>query len=237
MSITEAIGGSVAERFAQLALDLHCSGGTDETVDAVVQFALQAVGCSHAGVALIVRGGRLQIPATTDPVVAEVYALQVGGAEGPLTESMREHSIVHVRDTTTDGRWPEWAGKVRELGVRSVLDMPLATAAGTVGVLGLYSTRQDAFGSDEEAIAHILARHASVALTTVRREAHLEAAVDARKLVGQAMGILMERFDLDADRAFAVLRRYSQDTNTKLRDVAIQLIENRKLPDRSRTRA
>jgi AmiR/NasT family two-component response regulator len=55
-------------------------------------------------------------------------------------------------------------------------------------------------------------------------------AVDARKLVGQAMGILMERFDVDDDRAFAILKRYSQDTNTKLRDVAQQLIDTRKLP-------
>ena len=55
-------------------------------------------------------------------------------------------------------------------------------------------------------------------------------AVDARKLVGQAMGILMERFDLDSDRAFAVLRRYSQDNNLKLRDVAERLIETRCLP-------
>lgn len=40
----------------------------------------------------------------------------------------------------------------------------------------------------------------------------------------------MERFDLDADRAFTVLRRYSQDSNVKLRDVAQQLIDTRKLP-------
>jgi AmiR/NasT family two-component response regulator len=59
---------------------------------------------------------------------------------------------------------------------------------------------------------------------------NLAAAVDARKLVGQAMGILMERFDLDGDRAFAILKRYSQDTNTKLRDVAQTLIDSRKLP-------
>ena len=40
----------------------------------------------------------------------------------------------------------------------------------------------------------------------------------------------MERDDLDGDRAFAVLRRHSQTTNTKLRDVALELIESRKLP-------
>jgi GAF domain-containing protein len=226
--------GGVAERFAQLALTLHESDGTEETVDAVVRFALQALDCSHAGVALIVGGGRLEIPAVTDPVVAEIYSLQVGGAQGPLTESMREHSIVRVRDTTTEDRWPEWASRVCELGVRSVLDVPLTTAASTVGVLGLYSVHVDAFGPDEEAVAHILARHASVAVASCRREENLARAVDARKLVGQAMGILMERYNLDGDRAFEVLKRYSQDSNTKLRDVAIQLVESRRLPEHPR---
>ncbi|MER7247467.1 GAF and ANTAR domain-containing protein [Kribbella sp. NPDC000426] len=223
-------GGNGAERFAQLALDLHDSGGVEETVQAVVEFAVQALNCSHAGVALIVGGERLEIPATTDPLVAEIYALQVDGGSGPLTVSMREHSITRVRDTVLDDRWPVWAAKVRELGVRSVLDMPLSTAGGTVGVLGLYSADPDAFGPDEEAIAHILARHASVAVASARHEDNLAQAVDARKLVGQAMGILMERYGLDDDRAFEVLRRYSQTTNTKLRDVAAQLIETRKLP-------
>jgi GAF domain-containing protein len=220
----------VAERFAQLALDLHSTGGVEETVEAVVEFALQALDCSHAGVALLVGGGRLQIPATTDPVVAEIYAMQVDGGEGPLTESMREHSMVRICDTATDDRWPEWAGRVRELGVGSALDVPLTTSASTVGVLTLYSVRPNAFGPDEDAVAQILARHASVAVANTLREANLAQAVDARKLVGQAMGILMERHQLTEDRAFEVLKRYSQTTNTKLRDVALQLIDNRKLP-------
>jgi GAF domain-containing protein len=228
--VLDPTGRSAAERFAQLALDLHDSGGVEETVQAVVDFGLQALDCSHAGVALIVSGGRLEIPAVTDPVVAEIYALQICGGDGPLAESMRDHSTILVRDAAADERWPQWAGKVLELGVRSVLDVPLTTSRGTVGVLGLYSAKPDAFGPDEEAIAHILARHASVAVASARHEGHLAQAVDARKLVGQAMGILMERFDLDSDQAFAVLRRYSQDTNTKLRDVAQQLIETRKLP-------
>jgi AmiR/NasT family two-component response regulator len=96
--------------------------------------------------------------------------------------------------------------------------------------LSLYTLHPDAFTADDEAIAHILARHASVAVAAARHEETMARAVDARKLVGQAMGILMERFDLNGDQAFAVLRRYSQDTNTKLRDVAQHLIDTRKLP-------
>ena len=77
---------------------------------------------------------------------------------------------------------------------------------------------------------HIFGQHASVALATARREAGLRQAIDARHLIGQAQGILMERFDLTADQSFAVLRRYSQENNVKLRSVAAEIIETRKLP-------
>jgi GAF domain-containing protein len=218
-----------ADTFARLALELHDSDGVGETVDAVVQFALDALNCSHAGVALTV-GGRPEVPAATDPMVSELYQWQMAAGIGPLVEAMRGQEPVLVRDTAAEPRWPEWAAKVQSLGVRSVLDVPLMTADGTVGVLGLYSVEPDAFSVDDEAIAQILARHASVAVATARHEESLVQAVDARKLVGQAMGILMERYAVDADRAFAILRRYSQDTNTKLRDVAQQLIDTRRLP-------
>ncbi|RZT27634.1 GAF domain-containing protein [Kribbella sp. VKM Ac-2569] len=222
-----------ADVFARLAVELHSAGGVEETIDAVVQFALQALSCSYSGVALYTRGRRPEIPAVTDPVVAEIYNLQIDNGAGPLIESLQHQSVVLVRDTTVDARWPTWAAAVARLGVRSVLDVPLAVGAASsrsFGVLGLYSPDPDAFGPDDEAIAHILARHASVAVATARHEQTMARAVDARKLVGQAMGILMERYGLDDDRAFAILKRYSQDTNTKLRDVAQQLIDTRKLP-------
>ncbi|GAB2642783.1 GAF and ANTAR domain-containing protein [Kribbella swartbergensis] len=220
---------STADRFAQLALELHDSAGVAETVEAVVQFALQALNCSHAGVALAVRG-RPEVPATTEPMVTEIYEWQMAGGDGPLVEVMRSRETLLIRDTATEQRWPDWSAKVLSLGVRSVLDVPLTTSTGTVGVMGLYSMEPDAFSVDDVAIAHILARHASVAVATARNEATMAQAVDARKLVGQAMGILMERYGVDGDRAFAILKRYSQDTNTKLRDVAQQLIDTRRLP-------
>ncbi|MFF0338391.1 GAF and ANTAR domain-containing protein [Kribbella sp. NPDC004875] len=231
--MTEPDLANSADMFARLAIELHDAPGVEETVDAVVQFALQALNCTYAGVALYTRGSQAEIAAVTDPVVADVYALQLSTESGPLVTALRDRTTVLIRDTGTDDRWPEWADKVAALGVRSVLDVPLATGDAsrpTVGVLGLYSPSPDAFTADDEAVAHILAQHASVALASARHEETMAQAVDARKLVGQAMGILMERFDVDGDRAFAILKRYSQDTNTKLRDVAQQLIDTRKLP-------
>jgi GAF domain-containing protein len=233
MADFEVAAPTSADAFAQLAVELHDAPGVEETVDAVVQFALQALNCMYAGVTLYVRGSRPEVAAVTDPVVSDVYELQISSDVGPLITALRDRDSVLIRDTTKDERWPKWAAKVAGLGVRSVLDVPLTTGDASlsiVGVLGLYSAEPDAFGEDDEAIAQILARHASVAVASARHEETMAQAVDARKLVGQAMGILMERFDVDGDRAFAILKRYSQDTNTKLRDVAQQLIDTRKLP-------
>ena len=76
----------------------------------------------------------------------------------------------------------------------------------------------------------MLARHAALALGKVQDSEHLLRAMDSRKLIGQAQGILMERFQLDDDGAFAVLRRYSQDKNLKLHDVARLVVDTRRLP-------
>jgi AmiR/NasT family two-component response regulator len=70
----------------------------------------------------------------------------------------------------------------------------------------------------------LFADHAAIALARARTEATLWEAIEGRKVIGQAQGILMERFGLTGDQAFAVLRRYSQDSNVKLRDVARKLI-------------
>ena len=138
--------------------------------------------------------------------------------------------MVHVRDAKLDPRWPRWSELVSDLGIHSVLHLPLMVGDRIGGVLSVYSTTPAAFTDDDEAVAHILARHAAVAVASAREEENLAHAVDARKLIGQAMGILMERFDLDEDRAFEVLKRYSQDGNIKLREVAQQLVDTRKLP-------
>ncbi|ADB31041.1 ANTAR domain protein with unknown sensor [Kribbella flavida DSM 17836] len=218
-----------ADAFAQLAVDLHDAVGVEETVDAVVQFALQAEACSYAGVVLTARGDR-EIGAVTDPVVARIYQEQIDSGEGPLLTALTEGVPVHVPDVAAETRWPAWTARLAEYGIGSVLHVPMWAGGQLIGVLALFNATPNAFDADDEAIAHILARHASVAVASARDGETMIAAVDARKLVGQAMGILMERFDLDDAKAFEILKRYSQDTNTKLRDVAQQLIDTRKLP-------
>jgi GAF domain-containing protein len=219
-----------ADAFARLAMELHDADGFDETLEAVVQFAVQAENCAYAGVALATPGGGAEVGAVTDPVVEALYAAQIEAGDGPMLTALASGATVYVADVDTEQRWSNWTAQVAEARIRSVLHVPMRSGDRVIGVLSLYTLHPDAFTTDDEAVAHILARHAAVAVATARQEETLARAVDARKLVGQAMGILMERFDLDGDQAFAVLRRYSQATNTKLRDVAQHLLDTRKLP-------
>jgi GAF domain-containing protein len=217
-----------ADDFARLAIELHDANGMTETLESVVQFALQAEACSYAGVTLTLRGSR-EIAAVTDPVVTAIYEAQSEFGEGALLTAVNEGITVHVADTSTESRWPAMSGRFAQYGVGSALHVPMWSGEQLIGVLSLFNTEPNAFSVDDEAIAHILARHASIAVASTRDGETMAAAVDARKLVGQAMGILMERFDLDDSGAFEILKRYSQQNNVKLRDVAQELVDTRNL--------
>lgn len=221
--------GAVAEEFAQLAIELH-NLTTAETVEKVLDFALNAVGCDHAVVTLGHPDRHAEIAAATSELVAALETVQKDVGERPEATVLGDPLGIVVRDTLTETRWPSWAARVAATGIRSLMSIPMHSGDNTIGTLNLYSMKPDAFDTDDRDVAHLLAIHASNALATAREIENLWHAVDARKQIGQAQGILMERLDLTADRAFAVLLRYSQDHNLKLRAVADRLVQTRELP-------
>jgi GAF domain-containing protein len=149
----------------------------------------------------------------------------VRGLDGDVTGRPR------LADTMTETRWPEWCAQVGALGYRSVLGVVMDVGGNDVlGALNLYDDLPDRFDDDDIAVACLLARHAALAVATAQREAGLLQAVDTHALIGQAQGVLMERYGLDAETAFAVLARYSQDHNVKLYDVAERLLNRSELP-------
>src|SRR3954470_22009276 len=110
----DASADAAADTFARLAVELHDAPGVEETIEAVVEFALQALNCSHAGVVLHGRRSA-EVAAVTDSMVAEVYGLQIDSQSGPLIDALKSGTTILIRDTSTDDRWPEWAQKVAKL--------------------------------------------------------------------------------------------------------------------------
>lgn len=95
----------------------------------------------------------------------------------------------------------------------------------TMGALNFYAEQPDAFDDAAVEIGVIYATHGALAWRMLRRDREFRSALASRDLIGQAKGMIMERFGIDAVQAFELLKRLSQSTNTPVVDVARQLVE------------
>ncbi len=225
-------GSDLARELARLAERMHEAPDPEHTAGQVVDYAREQLSADHAGITLIRRGGRLETVAPTDEVVVRADELQYELGEGPCHDSAWECQTLVSQDLGEDPRWPRWGPMAVSIGIRSALGVELMSKAGDrrLGAVNLYWERTHVFTSDEISVAHLIARHAALALAASFTVEELRVGMDGRKRIGQAQGILMERHGLDEEQAFAVLRRYSQDQNIKLRDLAEQLVRTGQLP-------
>src|SRR5689334_13165323 len=123
-----------ASDFADLAIRLHDEPTVVETVDYVVQYALKAVDCQYAGVMPVHNGQKVETAASTDPLVEQLDQIQIECGEGPGLD-LTERMTLRVADTELDRRWENWAQRVAERGVRSVLVAKLSTGTDDLGTL------------------------------------------------------------------------------------------------------
>lgn len=217
--------------FSQMALDLHEAPTSEITIERIAEFAKLATSCDDAGIMLVHARNQIETAAATAQRVGESHNLQIVHDEGPCLDAIEgEHHYISA-DVADDARWTKWGPAVADLGLRSVLSVRLETRTRRYGSLNLYAEGVGAFDDDDLAVATIFVRHASIAIANAHNEEGLQVAIDARKLIGQAQGILMERFSIDADRAFEFLRRQSQSHNVKLRYVAEWVVDHRNSPD------
>jgi len=136
---------------------------------------------------------------------------------------MYDEPVVRVVDLRDDSRWPVLGERADALGVRSMLCFQLYVHGDSMGGLNVLSSKPNAFDEDAEIVGAMIATHAAIALADSQKLEDLRHALVNRDLIGQAKGILMERFKIDADQAFALLTRVSQDRNVKLHRLAEEL--------------
>lgn len=219
------------ERFAEFAWRVSQDGSVGETIGDIVGFARDSARADFAGVTLIRAGGKLASVGVSDGIVSQCDALQHELDEGPCVDAALEARHIAVTDLADDDRWPLWSRRAVEFGMYSMLSTTMYTASQRrLGSLNLYGRQRRQFDAEEMESARLFAAHATAALWSAIREQNLEAALESRTEIGQATGVLMEKYDLGAEQAMSVLKRYSQDTNTKLHQVAEEVVEHRELP-------
>jgi GAF domain-containing protein len=213
--------------FSRMALELEAFESADDALDTITQYARVAVDADDAGI-MVLRGRHVQTPASTSRTIDEAHRLQAELNEGPCLAALTggEHTYL-VTNTLGDERWPTWGKAAANLGYYSVVSSSLETQSRRFGSLNVYSTTVNAFDEHDLEVMQLLAAHASVAISAARMRSELYEALGTRTTIGQAQGILMHAFDINADQAFAYMRRLSQDQNIRLIKVAEGVIANR----------
>lgn len=182
-------------------------------------------GAQYAGITVIDPSGAVSSLAPTHDYPAVLDGVQGSTGEGPcLSAAWMQHTIL-IDDLATETRWPRYRAEALDrTPVRSVLSFQLYTEGRESAALNFYAQSNGVFDEESVELGLLFAAHTSLAWNSLRRERQFRSALGTRDVIGQAKGILMERFDIDAVAAFDLLRKLSQENNTKLSDIAQRVV-------------
>ena len=219
-----------SERMARTARHLQDS---HDDVQATFRSAVDVTqshvdGCDAVGLTFVTGKRQVKTVAATDGLALTADELQYALGEGPCLDAVWEHHVVRSADLEQDQRWPSWGPRVvQDTRARSIMSFQLFTNQDLLGALNLYSKARGAFDDSAFAEGLAIASHVSIAVAASQQIDTLTQGIASRTVIGQATGILMERYDLDAARAFTVMTRMSNQGNIKLRNLAQQIVDHR----------
>ncbi|OBG84919.1 histidine kinase [Mycobacterium sp. NS-7484] len=226
--MTELPRHELAVRMAELARTVAAPRTVEQILADVTEAATELIrGVDTAGILLIGGGGKFESIAGTSDLPSKLDELQMMFQEGPCVQAALDDLVVCTDDFREETRWPSYSKAAVEIGVLSGMSYKLYTAEKTAGALNLFGFQPRVWDTEAETVGTVLAAHAAAALLASRHTEQLTSALSTRDRIGQAKGIIMERYHVDDVQAFEMLRRLSQDSNTKLIDVAQQVIDTR----------
>ena len=157
--------------------------------------------------------------------------MQDQAGEGPAAHVLRHGRPVRIQDTATLDRWPRFCRQAARSASAPATPCRSSPTARSAGALLLYARQPGAFGPEEARRAEKFAGHASGALALSLRMAscldqneQLRSSIVSRAVIDQALGVIMATEHCPQDKAFALLRSVSQNTNVKLRDLAATIV-------------
>lgn len=201
-------------------------GDLDHTLGQVTRAAVDVLpGVHYASITIRHEDDRLETAAPTDDMLLGLDAAQYQLREGPCYDSATDKTYVASPHLAADERFPRYAAIAVKTGIKAQAGVRLfeTPKPKAYGALNLYSRDVGTF-DDMSVVAQLFAHQSAIALDYAREVDNLREAVKARQAVGRAVGIVMERYGLPEERAFAFLARLSQTRNVKLRDVADELV-------------
>jgi GAF domain-containing protein len=225
----------IVQTFVELADTMVDHFDVIEFLHRLVERSLELMDCAEVGLLLANATGSLQVMASSSERSEALELLQSRNEEGPCFECYRGSSPVFSEDLAVDSdRWPTFAPAAVRQGIRSVHAIPMRVRGHTIGALNLFRAETGRLPERDMQLGQGMADIAAVALIQERamREtrgvvAQLQGALNSRVLIEQAKGVLAERCRVSVDAAFVSMRGYARTHNSRLSDVARDVIEGR----------
>ena len=198
------------------------TGLLEESVAGAARFV---PGAQYAGLSLISPRGLIETPAYTHKYAVMLDDIQRRQHEGPCVSAAWEHHVIRIDDLSAEQRWPRFRrDAIATTPIRSILSLQLFTDPKHLGALNLYAESTGVFGDDSVELGLIFATHTALTWDIVRRDEQFKSALASRDIIGQAKGMIMERFNVDAVQAFELLKRLSQTSNAPVAEIARRLV-------------
>lgn len=216
----------VAQALADASRSMAVHANPGDTLDAIVVAARAAVpGFNHVCVTVVAADGAVTTMASTSNLVRDMDSLQYQLGEGPCLSAVRDEELVMAQYLDREERWPRYTARAVEAGVRSQMAVRLSTDEEVLGSLNFYSTVRDTIDPEAFHRASLFATHAALALGYARRLEVTHASAQTHRLIGQAIGMLSERFEITDERAFYYLVRVASAGGLELRQVAREVVD------------
>jgi GAF domain-containing protein len=200
------------------------ASGLHELIDSGTD---HVTGSQYAGITLAEKDRSVSSVVATHRYPMVLDAIQNSCGEGPCLTAAWEHHIMHIADLNAEQRWLRYRRlALEQTPIRSILSYELFIDGTSMAALTFYADRPQAFSEESVEVGAVFATHIALAWSMMRRRDQFRSALASRDIIGQAKGVVMERFNLDAVEAFELLTRVSQKSNVRLIDIAAALIDS-----------
>jgi transcriptional regulator with GAF, ATPase, and Fis domain len=232
--VEESAAADPAKVFSALAEIIYQGSESSQIYAAIcVAATLVVTGCDHASL-LVRKDNRYITVGASDSIAQRIDDMERLAGDGPCVDAIEEETPQVETDLTSPNSWPQLAKRmIAETPVRGAMGFRILVDKRKTGALNLFSDTAGVFDNESAGQAIVLASFASVAINAVAQGedvSTLRRGLLSNREIGKAVGMLMMLHGVDEQEAFDVLRRYSQDLNVKLADVARSVIENRGKP-------
>jgi GAF domain-containing protein len=204
----------------------------DYVLDTLLTQLTDALGLAGAGISLA-KGDQLHDTHTSSPDLARLEDVQLATSTGPCAVAFSTGERVVVADLHEwASRWPQYCEVAVQLGIRSVVGLPMLLGDQTFGAVNLYDAAPRDWSTADLEFAGLVRDMACgyfVNVTKLRQQQELteqlQGALRTRVVIEQAKGMLAAAENITLQQAFERIRRMARSRQRPLRDIARELVQ------------